>query len=316
MTGKKTMRDVFIRGLTGLMREDESIFFLTADFGAPSLDALAAGFPERFINVGIAEQNLINIASGLALEGFKVFAYAIAPFITMRCYEQIRINLALLSEVRCLNVNLIGIGGGFSYAVSGPSHQAMEDITIMRALPGVDVFSPSCPEQTEVFVKYSLDVPGIKYLRLEGRPVERIYPKVSIKDIERGFMEAVPGGGACIVSTGFMTVKALEIAGELRKENIHVKVLDFIMLKNYDHDALLKCFKDVSKIIVMEEAFREKGGLDSLILHFLNAAGLSIEVYPRGLEDHYSFELGTRETLHEAYGVNKEEIKDILRGNG
>ena len=106
------MRDALLNNIHLKMDDDKRIFFVTADFGSPVLDRIRADFPDRFINVGIAEQNLINISSGLALEGYKVFAYAIAPFITMRCFEQLRVNLALLSEVRDLNVNLIGVGAG------------------------------------------------------------------------------------------------------------------------------------------------------------------------------------------------------------
>ena len=102
------------------MHTDPDLFFVTADFGSPVLDAIRADRPVRFINVGIAEQNLINVSAGLALEGFTVFAYAIAPFITMRCFEQIRVNLALLSEVRALNVNLIGVGALWWRLSSGP----------------------------------------------------------------------------------------------------------------------------------------------------------------------------------------------------
>ncbi|NCC87979.1 MAG: transketolase, partial [Clostridia bacterium] len=95
----KAMRDVFLAALCEEMAHDERIFFLAADFGSPILDKIRAQYPSRFINVGIAEQNLINVATGLALEGFKVFAYAIAPFITMRCFEQIRVNVAILSSI-------------------------------------------------------------------------------------------------------------------------------------------------------------------------------------------------------------------------
>ena len=108
------MRDVFLERIFQEMGSDDSIFFVSADFGSPVLDKIRDDFSDRFINVGVAEQNLINISAGLALEGFSVFAYAIAPFITMRCYEQIRVSLALLSEVRPMNVNLIGVGAGYS----------------------------------------------------------------------------------------------------------------------------------------------------------------------------------------------------------
>ena len=115
MTNKPiAMRDALLERIWKSMGSDQKIFFLSADFGSPVLDKIRADFPDRFINVGVAEQNLINVAAGLALEGYKVFAYAIAPFITMRCCEQIRVNLALLSSVRKMNVNLIGVGAGYS----------------------------------------------------------------------------------------------------------------------------------------------------------------------------------------------------------
>ena len=104
------MRDAFLERIWLAMAKDSKIFFVTADFGSPVLDKIRADFSDRFVNVGIAEQNLINISAGLALEGYTVFAYAIAPFITMRCYEQIRVSLALLSVVRDINVYLLGVG--------------------------------------------------------------------------------------------------------------------------------------------------------------------------------------------------------------
>ena len=114
------MRDALLDRVWRSMATDDKVFFATADFGSPVLDKIRADHPDRFVNVGIAEQQLINVSVGLALEGYTVFAYAIAPFITMRCYEQIRVSLALLSEVRPMNVNLIGVGAGYSYVVSGP----------------------------------------------------------------------------------------------------------------------------------------------------------------------------------------------------
>ena len=129
------MRDSFLRQILARMEKDDRVFFVSADFGSPVLDHIRENYPDRFINVGVAEQNLINVSAGLAIEGFKVFAYAIAPFITMRCFEQLRVNLALLSEVRTMNVNLIGVGAGYSYVVSGPTHQCYEDLSLVRSLP-------------------------------------------------------------------------------------------------------------------------------------------------------------------------------------
>src|SRR3989338_2946784 len=157
----RTMRDAFIEQIYNKMRHMDDIFFLTADFGAPSLDKIRCEFKDRFINVGIAEQNLINVATGLALEGYKVYAYAIAPFITMRCYEQIRVNLAVLSQIRPMCVNIIGVGAGFSYDMSGPTHHCLEDLSIMGTLPNVTVFSPSDYSSAERYVDETLKI-GIR----------------------------------------------------------------------------------------------------------------------------------------------------------
>ena len=144
MSGPKMrMRDSFLQAMKERMAGEKDIFFLTADFGSPVLDGVRKDFPDRFVNLGISEQNLVNVATGLALEGYRVVAYAIAPFITMRCLEQIRINLAILSQVRPMNVTLVGVGAGYSYEVSGPTHQALEDIALMRALPNIGVWSPA-----------------------------------------------------------------------------------------------------------------------------------------------------------------------------
>ena len=180
------MRDAFLERIWHAMNDDEKIFFVTADFGSPVLDKIREHFSNRFVNVGIAEQNLINVSAGLALEGYTVFSYAIASFITMRCYEQIRVNLALLSQVRQMNVNLIGVGAGYSYVVSGPTHQCFEDITLMRALPNVEVLSPSDHVIASKMFDRCISNKGPKYLRLDAQALPVIYHQ-SLKDFETGF---------------------------------------------------------------------------------------------------------------------------------
>ncbi len=167
----KAMRDVFLQSLYEQMKQNDKIFFLAADFGSPILDKIRADYPNRFINVGIAEQNLINVATGLALEGFIVYAYAIAPFITMRCYEQIRVNVAILSQVRPMNINFIGVGAGVSYAMSGPTHHCLEDLSIMNTLPNMEVFSPADYVTAQAHVKRTLNLKQPKYIRFDAKPM-------------------------------------------------------------------------------------------------------------------------------------------------
>ena len=310
MPEKKTMRDCFIEGLCKRMKQDKSIFFLCADFGSPKLDKLREKFPDRFINVGIAEQNLINIATGLALEGFTVYAYAIAPFLIMRAYEQIRINLSLHAQLKKININLVGVGAGLSYDVSGPTHHCLEDITIMRALPNIEVISPSDWVLAEKFIDYSIKVKKPKYLRFDGKPLPKIYNGSERVKIGNGFYEFRKGSRVCFVSTGIMTHKALNASKILSKQGISAGVIDIFMLKPINADALYGILKKYEAIVVLEEAFINKGGLDSLILGILNSKRSKIKVKNMGFSDSYVFDIGGRDYLHK---LNKLDEASIIK---
>lgn len=305
---KKTMRDCFIEGLHNRMKKDKTIFFLCADLGSPKLDALREEFPDRFINVGIAEQNLINVATGLALEGFTVYAYAIAPFLVMRAYEQIRINLSLHAQLKTININFIGVGAGLSYDVSGPTHHCLEDLTIMRALPNIEVFSPSDWALAEKFIDYSINVRKPKYLRFDGKTLPKIYEAIARVKIEDGFCELKKGTPVCIVSTGIMTHKALKVCEMLSRQNINIGVLDLFLLKPVNVDALYARLNKYKALLVIEEAFINKGGLDSLIWTVLNAKESSIKVKNMGFGDRYVFEIGSRDYLHKLNKLDEESI--------
>ncbi|MCX6774735.1 MAG: hypothetical protein NTY99_01445 [DPANN group archaeon] len=168
-TPNKTMRDALIGKISQLMQVNPNIFFLTGDLGAPALDDLRKNFKDRFVNVGIAEQNLVNVAAGLALEGFTSYAFSIVPFLTMRAFEQIKNNLSLMADFRQVNANLIGLGAGISYDVSGSSHHGIEDINIIKALPNMIVFSPSDCVLAEKFAEWSLKVKKPKYARFDSK---------------------------------------------------------------------------------------------------------------------------------------------------
>ncbi|WP_298438378.1 transketolase C-terminal domain-containing protein [Geobacter sp.] len=300
----RAMRDAFIEALYDRMAENERIFFLAADLGSPALDRLRADFPERFINVGIAEQNLINVATGLALEGGIVYAYAIAPFIAMRAYEQIRVNLSISSQVRPVNVNLIGVGGGVSYQVSGPTHHCLEDLAIMRLLPNMAVFSPSDWRLAAAFVDYTVSNCTPKYLRFDGKPIPAIYETVTPETLTAGFCELVAGTEACIVSTGFMTQRALSAARSLGS----VGVVDLFLLKPANTGKLRQTLLKYRHIVTAEEGFVGNGGLDSLVAQLLNEDRRSVTLDHIGFNDRYVFELGTRDYLHARNGMDESAI--------
>jgi transketolase len=310
---KGIMRDVFIGDLYKRMASDRRIFFVTADFGAPKLDKLREDFRDRFINVGIAEQNLINISTGLALEGFTVYAYAIAPFLVMRAYEQIRNNLSLLSHTEELNVNLIGVGVGLSYDVSGPTHHTFEDISIIRALPNMTIFSPSDHILAGKFVDYSIQHKNPKYLRLDGKPVPVIYHNGEDIDFQKGYCELAKGERVCIVSTGYMTHTALKAANKLRAEGITPGLIDVFLLKPLDEDSFFTQVSTYDYIVTIEEAYIHKGGLDSLVSNILDAHESNIRLKRIGFRDTYVFDIGSRDYLHRKMNVAEDNVVGFIK---
>ena len=305
----KTMRDVFIEQIYHRMHDDDSIFFLCADFGSPKLDVLREDFEDRFINVGIAEQNLINIATGLALEGYTVYAYAIAPFLTMRAYEQIRVNLSLHAQLKEINVNLIGVGAGLSYDVSGPTHHCIEDISIMRTLPNIVLFSPSDWGLAQRFVDYSIKEKMPKYIRFDGKPLPQIYENVDDVKLDDGFYEMIKGEDICLVSTGYMTHKASNAAKSLLDEGIAVGVTDVFFIKPLDEVTFFEKLNGYKHLITIEEGFINKGGLDSLVSSILDRNNSNVRLQRMGFEDSYKFDIGDRDYL---LRLNKLSEIDII----
>ena len=305
------MRDVFLEKIWNEMSVDSLIFFVSADFGSPVLDKIREDFPDRFINVGIAEQNLINISAGLAIEGYKVFAYAIAPFITMRCFEQIRVSLALLSEVRPMNVSLIGVGAGYSYVVSGPTHQCYEDITIMRALPNFQVLSPADHITTSFLFNSCVAANGLRYLRLDAQVQPAVYllkPPV----ISDGFHVHNKSNSVCLIATGFMVHTAFKIEKEMSSNGIKLGVIDIFNITNFSKKNLKKILSQYSAIVTLEEGFRGRGGLDSMLFEFISESKLDLKTLSIGVDPGYSFELGSRDELHEKVGIGvQSSLKKI-----
>lgn len=302
------MRDVLLDRIWRAMSDDSKIFFLSADFGSPVLDKIRANFPERFVNVGIAEQNLINISAGLALEGYMVFAYAIAPFITMRCYEQIRVSLALLSEVRPMNVNLIGVGAGYSYVVSGPTHQCYEDITLMRALPNFQVLSPADHVSAGALFDRCINVKGPKYLRLDAQVLPVIYEDGPPAQ-SNGFHVHRSGDKACLVATGYMLHTALKVADQLAAAGHTVGVVDLFDIAAFDADRLQATLSGYAGVVSMEEGFRGRGGVDALLFEFIARRNLRLRMLNIGVEGGYRFELGSRAELHEQVGIGPKYVE-------
>lgn len=320
MNGPKLrMRDAFLRALQERMRTEKDIFFLTADFGSPVLDEVQSEVPDRFVNVGISEQNLVNVATGLALEGFRVVAYAIAPFITMRCLEQIRVNLAILSQVRPMNVTLAGVGAGYSYEVSGPTHQALEDITLMRALPNMGVWSPADAATAAAMVHQALAETGVRYVRLDSHPLPDLGPAPTVGELQRGFrLGGVRGAAAAVFSTGYMSHLAVKVRDELAAGGVPVRTIDMMNLSSPNADMLIEELASCRVILTMEEGFTGRGGMDALLVLTLAPKLRNVRWAHAGLAPHYGFEIGPRDELLAGNGLScpalAARVRDLMNG--
>ena len=301
------MRDALLKNILEAMREDESVYFVTADFGSPVLDHIRADFPKRFVNVGVAEQNLINISAGLALEGYTVFSYAIAPFITMRCFEQLRVNLALLSEVRDINVNLIGVGAGYSYVVSGPTHQCYEDISLIRSLPNFKLYSSSDQHIAGSFIDYCRQQKGPKYLRFDAQLLPELRQGSDGDAMTDGFEILRPGTDGVLIATGYMTHTALSVAENLSGQ-LDLMVVDLFNLTGFDQHKLLEIISGQPAVFSLEEGFAHRGGVDALIGELIKTSGIATAFEGIGVRPGYSFELGTRQDLHELVGIGQNAV--------
>jgi transketolase len=302
------MRDSFIDGVYDLMRKRSDIFFLSADFGSPSLDKIRYDFPEKFFNVGIAEQDLIGIAAGLALEGFIVYAYAIASFLSMRAFEQIRVNLSLMGQIKPMNVNLVSVGAGVSYDIAGATHHCLEDISLMRLLPHIELFSPSDSILAGEFVKHSSST-GIKYLRLDGKSLEDIYVN-NKPDFDDGFSCLRSGSSLCIVATGYMTHTALKVADLLKTGGVACSVIDIFLLKKFKSKKLADFLKPYKHIFTIEEGFTGVGGLDACVMALM-PRGAYFKNF--GFSANYCFASGTRDFLHKQVGLHPLTIADQIK---
>jgi transketolase len=298
----KTMRDVFLYSLYENMKHNDKIFFLTADFGSPILDKIREDHPNKFINVGIAEQNLINVATGLALEGFIVYVYAIAPFITMRCYEQIRVNIAILSTIRKMNINIIGVGAGVSYTMSGPTHHCLEDLSIMKTLPNIEIFSPSDYSLANSYVNRTINLNKPKYIRFDAKPMGLLSDKID--NFDYGFRVLQNGEKVAIISTGYMSQKVILFVKEY-----NVKIIDLYFINSYNKTLLENELKDIDILITIEEGFKNSGGLDSEI----NSNFKDKKIINLGFDKKYIFDIGDREFIHEKYNIGNREIIEILK---
>lgn len=294
-------RDAFFDALYDIASKDKNVYLVSADMSAPSLDKFRKDLASQYINVGIAEQNAISLASGMALEGKKVYIYGIASFISTRCLEQIRISCGIMK----IPLKIIGVGCGFSYEDSGPTHHIFEDISLIRAIPNITINNCTDSVMASQLASISYCYDNANYIRLDRTKTDDIY-KVDTC-FSNGFNIIKPGK-TYILSTGIMTHTALKIAEKLNG----IGVIDIHRIPcSY---ALYDTLKHCNKVITMEEHVLN-GGVGSYILECLNDNNIHIPVLRIGIDstDGYCYKYGGREeAIWKYYSIDEETSTDKI----
>lgn len=298
------MRNAFVTELIEVARADERVMLLTADLGYNVLDSFQREFPTRFLNVGVAEQNMAGIATGLALTGRRVFIYSIATFATLRCFEQFRNGPALHN----LPVCVVGVGAGYAYGNLGPSHFALEDVSAMRALGGVRVVAPADPEQTRSVVRAIAGLDGPAYLRLGkgGNP--------TIPGLEGRFGWNRPevlreGRDLVILGTGAVIPEALAAAERLALKGIQAKVAVMAHLPPEPTPELIDLMKGFRGALTVEEGVIT-GGLGALVAQTITQNGFPCHLEMAGVRGMLAGAVGSREYMLASQGLDADSLAD------
>jgi len=294
------MRDAFSEELYEIAKKDSDLVLIMADTGAICHDLFKTKLSNQYINVGIAEQNMIGIATGLTLSGKKTFVYAISPFSTMRCYEQIRVDICCPN----LPVTIVGVGAGFDYNTLGPTHHGTEDIGIMNLLPNMIIYSPSDSTLIRQVAREAYTNKNPSYIRIDRTGLPLIYNDyISQHDLDDGYTILRNGKDICIIATGRMSYRMQEIVKKL-----DATLIDLFRLKPLCED-LIWDLEEYSKIITVEEHF-VNSGLGNIISEFLSGAGLQIPLLKIGIPNKFCRIYGSREDLLK---YNKLDNKNILK---
>lgn len=301
------MRDTFVRTLISLAKEDKNIELITGDLGFGVLKPFWEQCPDQFTNAGIAEQNMTTVAAGMAIEGKTVFTYSIGNFPTLRCLEQIRNDCAYHNA----NVKVVCIGGGFVYGSLGMSHQATEDLAILRALPDVVVMAPADLVEAEECTKALVKHKGTAYLRLGRGGEKRIHERIDNFQIGKA-VKVCDGEKAAIFSTGAIFEEVTEAKEALEKEGICPAIYTFPTVKPIDRKTIEEVANEVDFIVTCEE-HNIVGGFGSAVAEVM--AGMRDKkavLLQVGLNDEYSIRVGNQKYLRQQYGIDSNGIVQVV----
>lgn len=297
------MRNAYIETLYDLTEQNRNIYSFVADNGAIVFDKYRKSFPENFVNFGLAESTMVSVAAGMASCGNIPFIYTIIPFLVMRAYEQIRNDICMQK----MNVKIVGIGAGVSYSTLGPTHHAIEDIALMRVLPGMTIFSPADPLEAKKVTTEAVRINGPVYIRLGTSKEPAVY---------KGDYRFQPGKGVLLrdgkdltlIATGNPVYDAQIASGELEKKGLSVRLINIHTIKPIDEEIIIKAAKETKAIITIEN-HSIIGGLGSAVAEILaRKDGKKVKFKQMGFNDEYCSDYGTYDELKNSCCLSPRQI--------
>ena len=304
---KMDVRDVFFDEVYEQCKINPNLIVISADMDAFSLRKIAKDYPNQFLNVGVSEQNMINIAAGMALYGKRVLCYSIASFATLRCFEQIKVNLCSHK----LPVSIVGAGAGFSFGYDGPTHHGHQDLSSMRLLPEMSIVELSSNDLAQEVAKFINRIDGPCYIRLDKGE----YPNWSDQntDFRRGFRVLRTLKKVNLITNGHMASTVLQVCDDLAKGGIEVGVVDMFFAKPTPSDFVKEVINISDHIISIEENC-VSGGLGTIMAEEITRGKFKTRFTGIGAPDKQFIEYGERSWFHEKYGLSKNGLIKRIRG--
>ena len=295
------MRDSFARTMYEVGHKTKDVFIVVADISpAGSMAPFRKDFPDRFVNVGVAEQSMIALCAGLALRGCRPFAYTIATFSIYRPFEQVRVDVCYQN----LPVTIVGIGGGLAYSTLGGTHHAQEDVAIMSALPNMTVMAPCDPAETAAATWAAVACNGPVYLRL-GKAGEPDLTSTAVDPYVFGRIRRLrQGRDICILSYGSITKMAFDAAEAIEKESgATVAVTSVHTIKPLDREGIARVLQEFSTVVVVEE-HSPRGGLGAQVKEIAWESGARCRLATFSLKDEFIHAFGSHGYLLERHGLS------------
>ena len=296
------MRNTFINTIIDACKTREDVFIISGDAGLGVFDEFKVKYPDRFLNLGVAEQNMASFTAGLSMTGFKVYMYNIIPFILYRCYEQVRNDICYQE----LPVTLVGIGSGITYAPQGMTHYSIEDIGIARTLPNLEIISPIDPLEAKLAASYSLDCKSPVYVRLAKRGEPNIH-KDEYFDITKPQIIR-EGNKIAILFHGSIGTEVMDSLEGMKRSPL---VISIPMISPLDFDFLLSILKDIHTVITVEEHFIE-GGLGTIISDWIVKENLPFKLKKLGIKNEFIHAIKNNNGMRSFYGISAENIRNVI----